>query len=383
MKHSWTNIRRAVLCGVTLIIPSFTYGKGHAREETAPKVQIALLLDTSNSMDGLIAQAKTQLWRVCNTFIEAKFRGRQPIVEVALYEYGNTQIDSAAQWVRQIEPLTRDLDEVSRELFALRTSGGDEYCGAVIQRSITDLQWDDSPQTYKVIFIAGNESFMQGPIDAMRSCKSASQHNVIVNSIFCGNKELGISERWHDGPALASGVFLSIDANKQIAQIDAPQDQEIARLNLLLNQTYLSWGANGAALKQRQLDCDQQATDNAKSGAGVERSVTKASANYCNSQWDVVDAVQQNKLDLGNVEKSQLPKEMQEMSADQRIAYAEKLATERKTIQEKILALARQRENFLLEQRNKSASDGENTLDQALIQAVREQAMKKGYQFTN
>ena len=369
------------MCGVSLITPTFSHGKGDAAEDSVPKVQIALLLDTSNSMDGLIAQAKTQLWRVCNTFIEAKFQGRQPIVEVALYEYGNTQIDSAAQWVRQIEPLTRDLDEVSRELFALRTNGGDEYCGAVIQRSITDLQWDDSPQTYKVIFIAGNESFAQGPIDVLQSCKNADKKKVIVNSIYCGNKELGLCERWHDGPVFAGGVFLFINANQQIAQIDAPQDQEIARLNLSLNQTYLSYGANGAAMKERQLVCDQQATDNAKTGACVERSVTKASANYSNGQWDMVDAVKQKKLDLGSVEKSQLPKEMQEMSSDQRIAYAEKLATERKTIQEKILELARQRETFLQEQRAKAAGDSDKTLDQALIKAVREQAMKKGYRF--
>ena len=36
------------------------------------KVQIAILLDTSNSMDGLIEQAKSQLWKVVNTFIDAK-----------------------------------------------------------------------------------------------------------------------------------------------------------------------------------------------------------------------------------------------------------------------------------------------------------------------
>jgi hypothetical protein len=34
-----------------------------------PTVQIAILLDTSNSMDGLIGQAKTQLWNVVNEFV--------------------------------------------------------------------------------------------------------------------------------------------------------------------------------------------------------------------------------------------------------------------------------------------------------------------------
>ena len=53
-----------------------------------PSVQIAILLDTSNSMDGLIAQAKTQLWNVVNEFVRAKKNGRPPAIQVALFEYG-------------------------------------------------------------------------------------------------------------------------------------------------------------------------------------------------------------------------------------------------------------------------------------------------------
>lgn len=59
------------------------------RPDGKNRVQIALLLDTSNSMDGLIGQAKTQLWKVVNSFIDARRDGEAPFVEVALYEYGN------------------------------------------------------------------------------------------------------------------------------------------------------------------------------------------------------------------------------------------------------------------------------------------------------
>lgn len=54
----------------------------HAKTDPTPpsapqdKVQIALLLDTSNSMDGLIDQARTQLWKVVNTFVDAVREGR-------------------------------------------------------------------------------------------------------------------------------------------------------------------------------------------------------------------------------------------------------------------------------------------------------------------
>ncbi len=45
-------------------------------EADAPRVQVALLLDTSNSMDGLINQAKSQLWRIVNEFAKARKDGK-------------------------------------------------------------------------------------------------------------------------------------------------------------------------------------------------------------------------------------------------------------------------------------------------------------------
>lgn len=96
------------------------------------KIQVALLLDTSNSMDGLIDQAKSRLWNIVNTLTTVKYNGQAPQVEIALYEYGNDGLKDE-NYIRQITPLTQDLDLVSEKLFALRTNGGNEYCGAVIR----------------------------------------------------------------------------------------------------------------------------------------------------------------------------------------------------------------------------------------------------------
>jgi len=189
-----------------------------------PSVQIAVLLDTSSSMSGLIEQAKTQLWKLVNEFITAKQNGKTPVVQVALYEYGKSSLRSEENWIRQIQPLTRDLDKVSEELFALTTNGGDEYCGAVIQRATKDLAWDANPQAYKAIFIAGNEPFTQGPIDSKQSCKDAITKGIIVNTIHCGGEAQGIAGNWNQGALLADGKYLVIDQNQAIVHIEAPQD---------------------------------------------------------------------------------------------------------------------------------------------------------------
>ncbi len=95
-------------------------------------IQIAILLDASNSMDGLIDQAKSQLWKIVNEFALAKRDGKTPRLEVAFFEYGKSSLPSLSGYIRQIVPLSTDLDKISDELFKLTTNGGDEYCGRVI-----------------------------------------------------------------------------------------------------------------------------------------------------------------------------------------------------------------------------------------------------------
>ena len=81
---------------VVFLVMSFTTDKGNvvapAKNQT---IMIALLLDTSNSMDGLIEQAKSQLWKIVNEVAAAKSAdGKQPNIKIALYEYGNDGLSS-------------------------------------------------------------------------------------------------------------------------------------------------------------------------------------------------------------------------------------------------------------------------------------------------
>jgi len=349
-----------------------------AKETTAdaPVVQIAVLLDTSSSMSGLIDQAKTQLWKLVNEFITAKQDGKTPVVQVALYEYGKSSLKHEENWIRQIQPLTRDLDKVSEVLFALTTNGGDEYCGAVIQRAMKDLAWDANPKVYKAIFVAGNEPFDQGPIDSKQSCKDAIAKGIIVNTIHCGGEAQGIAEHWNQGALLADGKYLVIDQNQAIVHIDAPQDKEIVKLNEELNKTYINYGKDAPMAKARQVAQDNNAAAAAPSGAHVQRIVSKSSANYCNTAWDLVDACKQKDFDITKVKEEDLPAEMKKMSADERKAHIAKKTVERDEIQKKVLALNQEREAFVTAKRRETAKT--DTLDTAMVKALRTQAEKKG-----
>src|SRR6186713_3553880 len=78
--------------------------------KNSPKIQAAILLDVSNSMDGLIEQAKAQLWNMVNVMGKTKCNGETPQIEIALYEYGRTNNDVNKGYIKQISPFISDLD---------------------------------------------------------------------------------------------------------------------------------------------------------------------------------------------------------------------------------------------------------------------------------
>ena len=351
-----------------------------APDDERPRVQLAILLDTSNSMDGLIAQAKQQLWQIVNEFIAAKQDGKAPRVEVALYQYGNAGLSQEKGWVQQLAPLTQDLDSLSEKLFALKTNGGDEYCAWVIRDAVRDLAWDASPKVYKAIFIAGNEPFTQGPVKYSAACKAAIEHGIVVNTIHCGSEADGINGKWKDGAALADGRFLVIDHNAAVVNVVAPQDKEIAELNAKLNSTYLGYGRAGAEGKTRQEAQDKNAAQApAPATVTAARAKTKASSNYSNSAWDLIDAVKEKKADIAKLKDEELPEEVRKVAPAKRGAFVAEKSAERDDLQKRLLGLSTEREKFVAKQMKEQTAT--KTLDKAVTSAVREQAAKKSFVF--
>ncbi len=374
-------MKRTFIAALALGGLSFSSAQEVAKPEQ-PVVQLAILLDNSGSMQGLIQQAKQQLWQIVNEFIAAKQDGKAPRVQVALYEYGIRDAQEDHSYVHQLSPLTDDLDKLSEKLFAIsnRDSGHEEYCGWVIKDAVQELKWDTSNKTYKAIFIAGNEPFTQGDVNWESACKDAIKKGVIVNTIHCGNEVEGIAGRWRDAAAISDGKFLNINHNATLAAISAPQDKELAELNSKLNDTYVSYGALGGTRKARQIAQDGNAAATPAAPETVaQRTFSKASANYRNAEWDLVDRLKEKDFDLSKVKDEELPEEMRKMTLDEKKAHLAKKTAERADIQKRIGELAKDREKFVAEKAKTDAN--ENTLGKAVSTAVREQAAKKGVTF--
>lgn len=364
------------------LIATFTLGcfspTSQAKPAPAPdkqKIMIALLLDTSNSMDGLIEQAKSQLWTIVNELAAAKCgNGTRPEIKIALFEYGNDNLPQAEGYMRMVTDLTTDLDDISEKLFALSTNGGDEYCGYAIDKSIKKLDWSNAQSDLKMIFIAGNEPFTQGNVTYESACTLAKQQDIVVNTIYCGDYQEGVRTSWRHGATLTGGSYMSIQQNQKTVYVPTPYDDKIDRLNDEMNQTYIHYGAQGKSKKEKQIAQDENAESYSQSNK-VSRAISKSSHAYKNSSWDLVDAYEDDAEVLATVEEEYLPAPMKSMDTEEKTAYVKELTTKRAAIKKEIQTLSEQRKRYIAE--NKPAEAPENTLDQAMINAIKEVGKSK------
>lgn len=341
-------------------------------------IKIALLLDTSNSMDGLIEQAKSQLWTIVNELAKASCDGAKPELQIALYEYGNNWLNPYEGYIRQVVFLTKDLDLVSQKLFELRTNGGDEFCGQVIKTSLDQLDWNNSNDDLKLIFIAGNEPFTQGSVDFRDACYRAKNSGIVVNTIFCGDFHEGINTSWKQGAEITGGEYMSINQDYKTVYIISPYDDRITQLNINLNNTYITYGREGKQKKENQVAQDANASGISSVNA-VKRAVSKASYVYKNESWDLVDAAAQEDFEVTQIKEEELPAEMKGMSEQDKIKYIDTKKTEREQIQKEIIELNKKREEYVSKQQSETAK--ENVLDDVMLKAIKTQANLKKFKF--
>jgi von Willebrand factor type A domain-containing protein len=280
-------------------------------------VQIALILDTSSSMDGLVEQARTQVWEMVSE-MQVDEDGKERTVAVSLYQYGNSRLAKDQGFIEQLTPLTTDLDHVTVKLYALRTSGGKEYAPLAIKRAVEELEWETDDSVQKLIVIAGNEGFGQGPVSPGDAFAHAAKNDIAVLPIYCANQgasKTAISS-WRDAATLAGAEFDSIDPDQQIAKIESPFDAEILRKYRELEE------AKVYAAGQGQSAYCREAESYLDGSVAVDRAVVQSRVD---SSADLVNAYDKPGFDA--LSPAAMPEDLRGKSKDEQREYlAEKQA---------------------------------------------------------
>lgn len=332
------------------------------------KIQLALLLDTSGSMSGLINQAKNQLWE---TISHLSKELPDAEIEIAVYQYGNDGLSMFSGYTQQVIGFSSNLDEVSSSLFKLSTNGGSEYCGVVIDKAQSDLKWDNSYRTKRVLVIAGNEPFTQGDTPYALSISKAVKKNIQVNTIFCGNKQNGINTKWQEGALLGNGQFFTINHNNEARQMPTPYDDDILTCNQKINKTYVPVYEENVEEQELMYSNDAEQAVAQKERLVEKALIKKNKKLYDKSSWDAVDNYRANSASMDKVIKSgsgELNKRFKGKSKDEIEKEIITLKKEREELHKKLKNLEVKRAEYLA--KNQTKSKAEKTLGVQLVQSI-------------
>lgn len=341
-----------------------------------PHIDIVFCIDRSHSMDQVIETAKQKVWAIVNQVARAE---PAPVLRIGLIGYGQGE-----QILHQLD-LSDDLDEVYRQLvtYTADSSTGDEFVGHALHVATGQMKWSQGKQVLKLIYVVGNETARQGPahLDYTKTAPAAIQKGIQVNAIYCGTYDYETAPpTWREMAKLADGQYLEIAATGGAVVVATPFDAELDGLNEKLNATYIAYGGRGGEGAENQV-----AQDAAAAGLGgavaADRAVAKASRQYRNAKWDLVDALAEADFDWSKLPDDDLPEVMRQMSPDERKAYVEQKAKERAEVQKEIQAVAAKRAKHIEEESKKQGLDDNAALDAAVRESLTEQAKEKGFRF--
>ncbi len=373
MNRSISSLAASLLAALALVaLPGPATGQNQAGDGK-PHIDVVFAIDCSGSMGPVIETAKQKVWTIVNEIARAK---PSPVLRIGLLGYGN-----ADQTYRKF-PLSADLDEVYKNLMTFKDEGwGREYVGRAIDLATREMVWSSGKRTLRVLYVVGNETARQGPSehDYATTAPAAIKQDIVVNAVYCGNA--GGQDTWREFARLADGQYLEIAGNGGAVLVQTPYDRRLDELTRKINTTYLAYGKAGEEKRLNQQKQDENARTSGGLATSSDRAAAKASPQYDNRLWDLVDASREKGFDLSKIAEAELPQEMRAMTLAQRKAHIEKKAAERLAIQKEIQTLSRQREEHVQAELKKQSANGQNSLDAAIRKSVTEQARKKGFRF--
>jgi hypothetical protein len=172
---------------------------------------------------------------------------------------------------------------------------------------------------------------------------------------------------------------MNINQDKQTVYIQTPYDSLIGKLNDSLNYTFIPYGTYGE-MKYSNMKMQDANSGNYSEANVVNRTKTKVSTVYKTGSWDMVDAKKESKdFDVKKIKNTELPKEMQNMTPEQKEKYIDDKTKERERITQRIKEMNVLREQYIADKQLKE--DKTKRLDTELIAAIHQQAAKRGFTF--
>jgi hypothetical protein len=347
----------------------FSFAKYSSAIDTA-RIQVALIIDVSTSMNGLIDQAKSQFWNISNQLQTLQKKNHAVQLEFALATVGNAAYYEDYS-VFLHNGFVSDADSVFENLLSLKTSGSDENFGFAIQVFLKHLKWSVKKSDLRLIFVAGNEEFNQGPVPYLGIIHDAAKKGIIVNTIFCGQHQQGIELLWKSAAREGKGEYHAIFQDSVSPAISTPFDAKLRELNNQLNTTYVPFGQEGNLQLERMVRFDQHA----EMLGGMmlcNRLQFKCNASFFHPAWDYIDACRDNPEFIKQSSDLELPPLLKGMNEEERMTFVRKKSEQRGMYRDAIQTYTERMKEFFPAQSNR-------LLHEVMWMTILDQARKKGF----
>jgi Mg-chelatase subunit ChlD len=353
----------------------------HLVTTSKPRVDVVFVLDTTGSMSGLIQTAKDKIWSIATTMASAQ---PTPEIRIGLVAYR----DRGDQYVTKQVDLSSDLDSVYAALMDFQAGGGGDTPESVNQAlhdAVHQMSWSPEDQAYQAIFLVGDAPphMDYNEVQYPEIVKDALEKGIVINTIQCGGMPVTIAP-WTQIANLGQGRFFQVEQAGGAVAIATPFDSKIAELSARLDGTRLYYGSDEekARMKEKVAATDKlhaSASVESRARRGVFNAAAGGKANRLGEN-ELVDAYASGEVKLDEIEPADLPEPLQPMAPAEQEVYLAGLARERDELQRQIHDLSEDRDSFIAKKVDE-AGGLDDSLDQKLYRAVKEQAQEAGLEY--
>jgi hypothetical protein len=350
------------------------------REQKTPQVEVVFALDTTGSMGGLIAGAKTKIWSITNEILKGQ---PTPDVKIGLVAYR----DKGDAYITKVTNLSENLDDIYTELMSFKADGGGdfpEHVNQALKDSLDKISWTQGSGVLRIIFLVGDAPPHEDygdPFDHKSLSSRAFESGIIINAIRCGTHE-ETGRYWATIARLGGGIFATIEQSGGVVAVRTPFDDEITALGQKLSNSEIAYGERD--LRARVLGAKAEFAKRLESSpmeAQVSRMAAQSrSPKLNNMSAELFYELENNNINLQQVKQDELPEELQKMEPIERERYLQEKLKERESLRAQIRALDEKRAAYIKEQSAKSTK-GDDAFDGQVRAAIQEQAKKIGLKY--
>src|SRR5438874_7776499 len=354
------------------------FAKTAPTPQSKPRIEVCFVLGTTGSMGGLIEGAKQKIWSIANEMISA-----QPTPELKLGLIGYR--DRGDEYVVKSFSLTDDIDAIYGHLREFQAGGGGdtpESVNEALAEAIHKMPWSSDKKVLKIIFLVGDApphmDYSNGP-KYPDLCREAAKKELIINTIQCG--EMAETKPiWQEIAKLSEGSYVGISQSGNVAVISTPMDKELRGLNERICATLIPYGDSTL---QAEVHAKYAAAKSAPVSAMADRlTYNSKTGRAMQGRGELVDALNESKLKVEEIDQKQLPAELQKLDRDELQKRVAKAREERDDLQKQIVELSKKREAYIQSENKRLAAEGTgDSFDQKVTETLHAQAAKKGISY--